>query len=56
VVENGEKKITIRGLSPERYPFLTNNMQEIMFCNLGKDTVQSYFKETPMTTGYSLSR
>lgn len=55
VVENGEKKITIRCLSPERFPFLTNNMQEVMFCNLGRDTVQSYFKETPMTTGYSLS-
>jgi len=54
VLENKEKRVTIRGLSPERYSFLSNDVKEAMFCNLGNDNVPGYFKELPMTTGYKL--
>ncbi|HHT9144464.1 MAG TPA: PD-(D/E)XK nuclease family protein [Candidatus Wunengus sp. YC61] len=54
VLENKEKRVTIRGLSPERNIFLSHNVREAMFCNLGNDTTPGYFKELPMTTGYKL--
>lgn len=54
VLENKEKRVTIRGLSPGRHTFLSNDVTEAMFCNLGNDNVPGYFKELPMTTGYKL--
>ena len=53
-LKNDDVDIIIRGLSPERYPFLNDGFIEVMFCNLQKETVQGCFKETHLTTGYGL--
>lgn len=54
-LENEEERVTIRGLSPERYTFLNDGCSKMMFCNLRKDAILGYFRETPMTAGYGLS-
>lgn len=54
-VENQGIKIVIRGLASARHPILHQNIKEIMLCNMGKDTLSSYYREIPMTTGYALS-
>jgi CRISPR/Cas system-associated exonuclease Cas4 (RecB family) len=55
VLENEERIISVRGLSPERHLLLHGNAQKVLFCNLGYDTSEGFFVETPMTTGYELN-
>ncbi len=54
-IEDDGEKVTVRGLSPDRHSFLNKGCKKVLFCNLGKDTLQGYYREIPMTTGYRLS-
>ena len=51
-LDNERETTVIRGLSPDKHTFLNNDTSEAMFCNLAIDTVNGYYKETLMTTGY----
>jgi len=51
-LESEKEYVSIRGLTPERYAFLNNDCNKVMFCNLGKDTTAGYYREISMTAGY----
>ena len=55
VLEKDHSRSTVRGLSPERHPFLSKNCETIMLCNLSKDIAPGCYKENILTTGYRLS-
>ena len=54
VIESDERDIAIRGLSPERHPFLKEEIDGAVFCNLWNEKPESFFVEKLFTTGYSL--
>jgi len=54
LVETASRDIAIRGLSPERHSFLNEEVQEILFCNLGHDTLEDHYLERMLTTGYAV--
>jgi hypothetical protein len=54
VIEHDGKKAVIRGLSPERHIFLSEEINTVMFCNLGHDSADGFFVERPLTAGYKL--
>ena len=54
VLESGLKRLVIRGLAPDRYPFLNEDVKEVMFCNLGHDSAGGFFIERLLTTAYRL--
>jgi len=53
-MEDHGKKYVIRGLSPERYSFLKEEINTVMFCNLGHDSAEGFFIGKPLTAGYKL--
>jgi CRISPR/Cas system-associated exonuclease Cas4 (RecB family) len=54
-LDNEGEIAVVRGLSPDRHVFLNSVSGKAMFCNLGKDAVQGYYKEIPMTTSYGFN-
>ena len=54
LIEAGGRDIAIRGLSPERHSCLNEEVQDILFCNLGHDTLEDHYLERMLTTGYAL--
>ena len=53
-IETSSREIAIRGLSRERNRFLNDDVQKVLFCNLGNDRLEGHYLERPLTTGYAI--
>ena len=53
-IETSSREITIRGLSQQRNRFLNDDVQEVLFCNLGNDRLEGHYLERMLTTGYAI--
>ena len=51
-ISNNGREFIIRGLSIERHKFLNNDINDILFCDLGQDTLDGHYTEQLLTTGY----
>lgn len=54
VIATDAGEIAIRGLSPERHPFLKEGIEGVLFCNLWNEKPGCFFVEKMFTTGYEL--
>ena len=45
----------IRGLSAKRHKFLNDDIYDVLFCDLGKDTLEGHYTEQLLTMGYLLN-
>lgn len=54
VIATDAGEIAIRGLSPERHPFLKDEIEGVVFCNLRNEKPEGFFVEKMLTTGYAL--
>ena len=50
----GEGQVTVRGLSPERFGFLKEDVHSAMICDLRADETWVSFRQTNLTTAYTL--
>lgn len=51
-----EGEVTVRGLSPERFGFLTEDVHTAMICDLRADITWVSFRQTNLTTAYALGK
>ncbi|MCH7535806.1 MAG: hypothetical protein IH948_08720 [Bacteroidetes bacterium] len=54
VIATEQGEIAIRGLSPDRHPFLNDDIENLVFCNLWNENPEGFFVENLFTTGYAL--
>lgn len=54
MIATDASEIAIRGLSPERHPFLKDEIESAVFCNLWNEKPEGFFVEKMFTTGYAL--
>lgn len=54
-VVSKDKEFVVRGLSPSRNEYLLGAIDEVLYCNLGFETIENHFKERPLTVGYKVS-
>ncbi len=50
----GARQVTVRGLSPTRFPFLMQDVSAAMLCDLRRDVVETSYRQTDLTTGFAL--
>ena len=56
VVINGNgREYVIRGLSVKRHNFLNEDINDVLFCDLGQDILEGHYTEQLLTTGYLLN-
>ena len=53
-LRSDDGQVTVRGLSPERFGFLMEDVHSAMICDLGADRTWISFRQTYLTTAYSL--
>ena len=55
VINDNDREYVIRGLSAKRHKFLNDDIHDVLFCNLGQDSLDGYYIEQLLTTGYLLN-
>ncbi|GAG72339.1 unnamed protein product [marine sediment metagenome] len=50
IISSNGMEFVIRGLDVERHNFLNEDINAVLFCDLGKDTLDSYYTEKLLTT------
>jgi CRISPR/Cas system-associated exonuclease Cas4 (RecB family) len=55
LISSNGREFVIRGLSVERHKFLSKNINCVLFCDLGQDTLDGHYVERLLTTGYPLN-
>ena len=54
-ISNNGVECVIRGLSVKRHKFLNEDVNDVLFCDLRQDTLDNYYTEQLLTTGYLLN-
>ena len=55
VINDNDRECVIRGLSAKRHKFLNDDIHDVLFCDLGHDSLEGYYTEQLLTTGYLLN-
>ena len=55
VINDNDRECVIRGLSAKRHKFLNDDIHNVLFCDLGQDSLEGYYTEQLLTTGYILN-
>ncbi len=54
-INDNDREYVIRGLSAKRHKFLNDDIYNVLFCDLGQDSLEGYYTEKLLTTGYVLN-
>ena len=55
VINGNGREYVIRGLSVKRHNFLNEDINDVLFCDLGQDILEGHYTEQLLTTGYLLN-